>query len=122
MVEYVAKNDTVWNFKFYRKGEKVEAGTQLDDNTNFERVDGSAKKPVAASANTGATISKEDEIALRTRAKELKIASWHNKAPEKLQAEIAEAEAKLAAPAVETTTEGEQVEPETEAEGVTSEN
>ncbi len=114
MVEYVAKNDTVYNFKFYHKGQTVEAGTLLDSNPNFERIGGS--KPTVNNTKTGATISKEDEVALRMRAKELKIANWHTKTPENLQAEIAKAEAKLAAPAVVTTGNGEEVKPDGDAE------
>lgn len=98
MVKYVAKNDTVFNFKFYRKGETVEAGELLDDNRNFERVDGS--KPIVKPTSA---VDKADEVAIRTRAKELKIANWHTKGVDKLLAEIAEAEAKAAAP---TTTDG----------------
>ena len=66
---------------------------------------------------TGETVDKADKVAIRTRAKELKIASWHNKKIDALLAEIAEAEAKLAAPVVEETpADGEEVVPEAEGD------
>ncbi len=100
MVEYVAVNETVYNFKFYHKGQTLQAGNELDSNPNFARADGS-KPAVAKNGGTqdGNTV---DEVAIRTRAKELKIASWHNKNIKTLLAEIAEAEAKLAAPTTAT--------------------
>lgn len=93
MVKYRAKNDTVYNFRFYRKGEELEA-TALDDNDNFERADGSKVK-AAPAAQTGGNF---EDAAVRVRAKELKIANWHTKGIDKLLAEIAEAEAKAAKP------------------------
>lgn len=119
MTKYVAINDTVYNFKFYRKGAEIEAGKELDDNANFARADGTkpAKTVENGTPAGNATVDKADEVAIRTRAKELKIASWHNKKIDTLLAEIAEAEAKLAAPVVEETpADGEEVAPEAEGD------
>lgn len=93
MVKYRAKNDTVYNFRFYRKGEELEA-VALDDNDNFERADGSKAK-AAPATQTGGNF---EDSAVRVRAKELKIANWHTKGIDKLLAEIAEAEANAAKP------------------------
>lgn len=102
MAEYVAKNDTVFNFKFYHKGQTLQYSEALDSNPNFERADGS--KPAKAASATGNTQTvTADAAAVKMRAKELKIASWHNKKIDTLLAEIAEAEAKLATPAVDET-------------------
>lgn len=99
MTKYIAKNDTVFNFKFYRKGESIEAGAELENNSNFERADG--VKPTATTLPDGKKdVSQADEVAIRTRAKELKISNWHLKGVPNLLKEIAEVEAKQAAPSL----------------------
>ncbi len=100
MVEYVALTETVYKFKFYHKGQTLNAGEELDSNPNFERVGGS--KPAVAKNDGKQDGNTVDEVAIRTRAKELKIANWHNKNIKNLLAEIAEVEAKLAAPTIVT--------------------
>ena len=105
MVKYRAKNDTVYNFRFYRKGEELEAPA-LDDNENFERADGSKAKAAPATQTGGF-----EDAAVRVRAKELKIANWHTKGIDKLLAEIAETEANAAKP------NGDPAKLETEAAG-----
>lgn len=100
MAKFVAKCDTTYNFKFYLKGQTIEAGDLLDDNPNFERADGSTKAATTASSNKNAKETKKaEEMAARMRAKELKIANWSTKSIDVLMAEIAEAETKAAAPA-----------------------
>ena len=95
MAKFVAKCDTTYNFKFYLKGQTIEAGDLLDDNPNFERADGSTKAATTASSNKNAKETKKaEEMAAR-----LKIANWSTKSIDVLMAEIAEAETKAAAPA-----------------------
>lgn len=97
MTKYIAKNDTVFNFKFYRKGESVDTGAELENNSNFKRAD--KVDPTNTILPDGkVNVNQADEVAIRTRAKELKISNWHTKGVDKLLTEIAEAEAKQAAP------------------------
>lgn len=101
MTKYTAKNDTVWNFKFYRKGETLDTNINLDDNTNFIREGAApAETPATKASGNGKKVVSEQEQALRLRGKELKIANWHILSPENLAAEIAKKEAELAQPAV----------------------
>lgn len=108
MTKYIALNDTTYKFQFVRKGAEIEAGEELSKNVNFKRADGKAAKAEPSNPDN----INEQEV--RLRAKELKIANWHMKNPKTLLAEIAEAEAKLAAPVV---TESDNGEGETEPKG-----
>lgn len=76
----------------------------------------------AAPENTPEALSVEEMTAIRMKAKELKIDSWHLKGIDKLIVEIAEAEAKekdeITTEATETKENGEQNTPE----GITTEN
>lgn len=115
MTRYVALNDTVYRFRVIRKGKEIVGGEELDKNVNFARVG-------APAADAGKATVSADEKEVRLRAKELKISNWHTKAKDKLLAEIAEAEAKLAAPAAaaatgETTDETVNVPADTAAAG-----
>lgn len=106
MSEYVAVRDTVYNFKFIKKGQKV-VSNKLDKSPNFTKVEETSVKsnqvnnsnPVNDPSKIGEpekANSSEQEI--RLRAKELKIQNWHLKGIANLLSEIAEVEAKNAAP------------------------
>lgn len=99
MAEYIAIRDCVYGFKFIRKGKKVVG--DLADNENFEPVsaaDGKKETPAPApkAKEPAKTAADPKEVAIRMRAKELKINNWHTKGVENLSKEIAAAEAALA--------------------------
>lgn len=95
MAEYIALRDTVYNFKFIKKGKKI-VSNKLDGSPNFRRVD----TPLQGN-NGGNTVNNgnTDDTKIRLHAKELKIQNWHLKSIPNLLAEIAEVEAKNALPA-----------------------
>lgn len=99
MAEYIAIRDCVYGFKFIRKGKKVVG--DLADNENFEPVsaaDGKKETPASApkAKEQAKTAADPKEVAIRLRAKELKINNWHTKGVDKLVEEIAEIEKDLA--------------------------
>ncbi len=97
MGEYIAIRDCVYNFKFIRKGKRV-AGN-LADNENFapvSAVEDDKETPAPAPEKPANTVADPKEVAIRMRAKELKINNWHTKGIENLSKEIAAAEAALA--------------------------
>lgn len=99
MAEYIAIRDCVYGFKFIRKGKKVVG--DLADNENFEPVsaaDGKKETPAPApkAKEPAKTAADTKEVAIRLRAKELKINNWHTKGVDRLVEEIAEIEKDLA--------------------------
>lgn len=100
MGEFIAVRDCVYNFKFIRKGKKVVG--DLLGNENFlpvPAVAGEDETPAPAAKapkNPKPTTADPKEVAIRLRAKELKINNWHTKGVENLVKEIAAAEAAMA--------------------------
>lgn len=106
MSEYVAVRDTVYNFKFIKKGQKI-VSNKLDKSPNFTKVGETSVK--GNQVNNSNSVNNQNKISepekansseqeIRLRAKELKIQNWHLKGIANLLAEIAEVEAKQAAP------------------------
>lgn len=97
MGEFIAVRDCVYNFKFIHKGKKVVG--DLLGNENFLPVpaatEGDETPAPAAKDPTKPkpTTADPKEVAIRLRAKELKINNWHTKGVENLVKEIAAAEA-----------------------------
>ena len=76
MTEYVAVRDTVYNFKFIKKGQKI-VSNKLDKSPNFMKVQGNQVNNQSADNNqnkvSDPTKVNSSEQEVRLRAKELKI-------------------------------------------------
>lgn len=107
------------NGKTVHEGDEFVYNHDFENAGEFEIVGEQNGK--AAPENTPEALSVEEMTAIRMKAKELKIDSWHLKGIDKLIVEIAEAEAKekdeITTEATETKDNGEQNTPE----GITAE-
>ncbi len=101
MPKFRALVDTVYNFQIIRAGKEIIGGDELRKSPNFVCVDGgTVAKTEPAAKNTGENASTYAK-ALQ-RGKELGIPKYNRIPQAELLAAIAEAEAKLAAPAPES--------------------
>lgn len=107
------------NGKTVHEGDEFVYNHDFENAGEFEIV--GEQNGNAAPENTPEALSVEEMTAIRMKAKELKIYSWHLKGIDKLIVEIAEAEAKekdeITTEATETKENGEQNTPE----GITTE-